>query len=145
MASVETTQSEAAIRGLLDARVQAIRAKDADALLSVQAPDLVTFNLAPPLQTTGVDRESVAEWFSWYRGPIDCEIRDLQIRAGDGVAYCHYLYRIRGTRTDGEAVDMWVRATLGFEKRDGQWRITHEHHSEPFDMQTFQALLDLTP
>jgi hypothetical protein len=27
----------------------------------------------------------------------------------------------------------------------GKWLITHEHDSEPFDMETFKALLDLKP
>jgi ketosteroid isomerase-like protein len=47
--------------------------------------------------------------------------------------------------TNGKKEDMWVRATLCFRKIEGKWLITHEHDSEPFDMQTFKALLDLKP
>jgi ketosteroid isomerase-like protein len=40
---------------------------------------------------------------------------------------------------------MWVRATLGLRRQRDDWKIVHEHDSEPFDMQTFEAPLDLEP
>jgi uncharacterized protein (TIGR02246 family) len=136
---------EAQIRGLIEDRVKAIREKDVEAVLSEYAPDVVMFNLAPPLQTQGTDKNGIEKWFSGYQGVINCEIRDLSISMGETVAFCHYLYRISGTTTDEREVDMWVRATLCFRTIAGKWLITHEHDSEPFDMQTFKALLDLKP
>jgi ketosteroid isomerase-like protein len=138
-----TTESE--IRGLIEARARAVREKDVAAIVSEYAPDVVTFNLAPPLQIKGVDKKGIADWFSGYQGAMGCEIRDLSISADESVAFCHYLYRITGTMTNGKEEDMWVRATLCFRKIAGKWLITHEHDSEPFDMQTFKALLDLQP
>lgn len=137
--------NEAEIRGLIEARAKAVREKDVDAFISEFAPDVVMFNLAPPLQIKGTDKQGLADWFSGYQGAMGCEIRDLSIAADDTVAFCHYLYRITGTMTNGNAEDMWVRATLCFRKISGKWLITHEHDSEPFDMQTFKALLDLKP
>jgi ketosteroid isomerase-like protein len=40
---------------------------------------------------------------------------------------------------------MWVRATLGLRRQGDDWKIVHEHDSDPFDMRTFEALLDLEP
>ncbi len=137
--------NESEIRKLLEARVKAIREKDVNAVASEYAPDLVMFNLAPPLQTRGVNKKGIEEWFSGYQSAIDCEIRDLNISTDNDLAFCHYLYRITGTLTSGKEVDMWVRATLCFRKIEGKWLITHEHDSDPFDMQTFKALLDLKP
>ena len=37
------------------------------------------------------------------------EIRDLKIRVGGDVAFCHSLNRISGRRTNGEGTDIWVR------------------------------------
>src|SRR5262249_54551030 len=45
--------SEAVIRGLIEQRAQAVRAKDVDAVMSHYAPDLVSFDLAPPLELRG--------------------------------------------------------------------------------------------
>lgn len=139
------TSDEAQIRGLLESRVKAIREKDVGAVLSEYTPDAVMFNLAPPLQTRGADGEAIEKWFNGYQGVISYEIRDLSIATGVDVAFCHYLYRSSGTATDGSDIDMWVRATLCFRKIAGKWLITHEHNSEPFDMQTLKALLDLKP
>ena len=44
------TTSENQIRAIIDSRVKAIREKDAAALSSDYAPDVVMFSLAPPLQ-----------------------------------------------------------------------------------------------
>ena len=95
-----TTESE--IRGLIENRVRAIREKDVDAVVSEYAPDLVMFNLAPPLQSKGVNKKGIEKWFSQYEGVIDCEIRDLSISTGDDLAYSHYLHRI--TEIDGRCV-----------------------------------------
>ena len=87
----------------------------------------------------------VEAWAGSYRGPIGYEIRDVRIAAGQDVAFAHYLYHVTGTLTDGSAVAMWVRATLGLQKADGAWKIVHDHESVPFDPATGQASLDLTP
>lgn len=140
-----TAFAEEQIKGLIEDRIRAIGEKDVEALLSQFAPDVVVFNLAPPLQLKGADREGIEKWFAGYQGAINYEIRELNIAAGVDVAFCHYLYRSSGMATDGQEIDMWVRATLCFRKLAGKWLITHEHNSEPFDMQTLKALLDLKP
>ena len=61
------------------------------------------------------------------------------------MAFCHYLYRISGRQKGGTEVKMWVRATLGLRRQGDDWKIVHEHDSDPFDMRTFEALLDLEP
>jgi ketosteroid isomerase-like protein len=67
---------EAQIRGLIDAWAEAIRAKDVDAVMSRFAADLVTFDLAPPLQCAGAEalRRSLAACFSTFRGPVGYEV-----------------------------------------------------------------------
>jgi ketosteroid isomerase-like protein len=51
------TKSEAAMRELIDGFVKAIRAKDIDGIMSVFAPEVISFDLGPPLQH-GVARRS---------------------------------------------------------------------------------------
>ncbi len=111
------------------------------------APDIVTFDLRPPLQVQGVDayRKNFEAWFASVQGPIDYEIRDLRITMSDGVAFCHSLSHVKSTRTTGEKADYWVRVTSGFQKMNDQWMVTHEHVSMPFNMETMQAALDLQP
>ena len=40
---------------------------------------------------------------------------------------------------------MWVRATLGCRRIDGDWVIVHDHESVPFDPESGRALIDLAP
>jgi uncharacterized protein (TIGR02246 family) len=140
--------AEAEIRRLVEACAGALRAKDVDGLMSHYAPDVRSFDLAPPLQYRGADvyRKSLEEWFATFRGPIGYEIRDLSVTAAEDVAFCHSLNRISGARTDGEDTDVWVRATVCCRKDGGRWLITHDHLSVPFEMEPpFKASLDLEP
>lgn len=140
--------AEAEIRELMDDWVKAVRAKDVNRLMSHYAADIVTFDLAPPLQYTGADalKKSLEEWFPTFRGPVGYEIRDLNITAGDDIAFCRSLNRISGARTDGEETDVWVRATVCCRKINGKWRVTHEHVSVPFYMDgSYKAAVDLKP
>ena len=45
-----TGRNEDAIRDLIDGFVKAIRARSVDGVLSVFAPDVVSFDIGPPLQ-----------------------------------------------------------------------------------------------
>jgi uncharacterized protein (TIGR02246 family) len=142
------TSDEAQIRGLVDTWMQALRAKDVNGVMSHYAPDIVAFDLAPPLEYRGADayRKNWEAWFPTFRGPIGYEIRDLSIAATDDIAFCHSFNRITGTRTNNEKTDIWVRATVCFRKIDGKWKIVHEHQSVPFYMDgSDRAALDLKP
>lgn len=73
-------------------------------------------------------------------------MRDVHVTAGGGVAFARMLNRILGMRTDGEATDLWVRATVCFRKIGGEWKVIHEHVSVPFYMDgSFRAAVDLNP
>jgi PhnB protein len=134
------------IRGLVDDWARALRAKDVDGVMAHYTADSVTFDLAPPLISTGADAKGLQAWFSTWRGPLGYEIRDLNITAGDDVAFCHGLNRLSGTKTDGEEADVWFRLTLCLRRIGGEWRIAHQHESVPFYMDgSFRAAVDLTP
>jgi ketosteroid isomerase-like protein len=47
--------------------------------------------------------------------------------------------------TNGSPVDMWLRSTIGLRKHEGDWLVTHEHTSVPFDTDSGLAAVDLTP
>lgn len=138
---------EAEIRALLDETVAACRAKDVDALLRHYAPDVTAFDLIDPLRYYGTEMvgKRAAEWFESFEGPLEYQLSDLSISAADGSAFCHSLNRVKGTKTDGQLIEMWWRATVCCEKREGRWLITHLHSSVPFDMETGVASLALTP
>jgi uncharacterized protein (TIGR02246 family) len=139
--------AEAEIRAIIEGMASAIRRKDADGLIGHYEPDVLAFDLLPPLQYAGADalKQRASQWLASFEGRVGFEMRDLRITAGDDVAFCHSLNGVKGTSQGGAPVDMWWRATVCFRRRDGRWRVAHAHSSEPFDMQSSKALLDLKP
>jgi uncharacterized protein (TIGR02246 family) len=143
---MSNTNIEAQIRALIETWVQAVRRKDINQIRSMLAPDFVGFEAWPPLHMGSEEYcRGTEEWLHSWEGPIGCEMRNLEIAAGDDVAFSHDLTHFYGTKKGGEKEDMWIRATVCYRKVGGKWLVTHEHVSEPFDMETSQALLDLEP
>jgi uncharacterized protein (TIGR02246 family) len=143
----DKTKNEAAVRELIDDFVKAIRAKDIDRVMSVFAPEVVSFDLGPPLQHGGGDT-FLKRWqdlFESYQNPIDYEVRNLSITAGDNVAFSHSLNRVSGTMKNGKKRDRWLRWTACYRKTNGKWLIVHEHVSVPVDLGDGKAMLDLKP
>lgn len=138
---------ESQIRAVIEDRIQAIREKDADALMAPYAAHVATYDVINPLKNEGHDavESRVEQWLSSFDGTLEYEIADLAIAAGEDVAFCRYLSHVHGTNIEGNTIDMWWRTTIGFERPDGHWTITHEHDSVPFDMTTGQASLSLKP
>ncbi|MEH2168273.1 MAG: nuclear transport factor 2 family protein [Nostoc sp.] len=141
------SNDEAQIRTIIEERIKAVHDKDINALLSNHAPDILSFDIINPLQYIGADtvKERAQKWVSSFQGSIGYQIRDLNITTGETVAFCHYLYCVSGTLTDGGKVEMWVRATVCLREINGKWMIVHEHQSVPFDPETGKASLNLKP
>ncbi|GAA2136692.1 YybH family protein [Glycomyces algeriensis] len=137
----------AAIAGKIDAIVEALRAKDLDRLAAIYAPDVVSFDVEPPLQHVGLPAK-LQNWekvFTVFKD-LDYEIRDLRVTAGEDVAFAHGFGRLSGTLVNGTATSgMWVRATFCLEQTDGDWRIVHDQVSVPFDVASGKGVADLEP
>ncbi|MBB4479167.1 YybH family protein [Rhizobium etli] len=137
---------EEAIIAMLMMRAKALGEKNAAEALSYEAEDSVEFSLAPPLVSTGKNEAGLQAWFDTWEGPIGGEVRDAKLTVGGDVAFWSGLLRMTGTKTDGTAVDLWFRQTLGLVKQDGHWIVAHQHASVPFAMDgSGRALLDLKP
>ena len=138
--------SEAQIRSVIDSWAKAIRAKDAAGVVAHWTPDLVQFDLAPPLQTVGNDPQGLKDWFASWRGQIGFAITELRVTASEDVAFCHALVHLTGSRADDSESDVWFRDTLGLRKAGGAWKIAHGHESVPMHMDgSFRAATDLKP
>jgi ketosteroid isomerase-like protein len=140
---------EAAIRALIDERAAAMRGKDSARAMATLAPDIVAFELAPPLALgpeQALDEAGLTAWLAGWDGPVGIEIRDLHIETGGGIGWSRSLNRLHGTLEGGRKVDMWMRSTLAFRNVDGAWKIAHGHSSVPFRMDgSYRAATDLKP
>ena len=139
--------AEQQLRAVIEERIEAVRRKDPAPLAARQAKGIVTFDVLPPLASRGTERveEKTRAWFDAYSSDIGYEVRDLEVRADGALGFCSFVYRVTGTLKSGDQVEMWVRATLGLERQDGEWLIFHDHESVPFDPESGRALIDLEP
>lgn len=143
----ESSKEEADIRKRIEDWAAAFRHKDIDAVMRAFSPEVVAFDVVPPLAYTGREsyRKQWEKLFASYRGPIEYEIRDLKITAEHDLAFSHSLNRIRGTLQNGKTTDFWLRMTACWRRVDGEWRIDHEHVSVPVDLERGRPSLDLKP
>jgi ketosteroid isomerase-like protein len=121
------------VKALLDSRADASRAKDIDRLMSLYSPDIVYYDVVPPLQFVGSAevRRNFVRWFDEYDGPIGLETHDLHIVAGADVAFAHMLHVDSGTRKNGIVGAVWIKSTVCCRRSGDKWMITHEHISLP--------------
>jgi len=146
-AKKEEALPEALIRQRVNDLVKALRAKDIDAVMSVYSPDIVSFDIDPPLGYSGADNKRRA-WqrvFAAYTGPFNYEVRDVNVTAQGDLAFVHSLNHVNGSRASGHVTDMWVRWTACFQRINGVWLVVHDHVSVPADLEHGQAVVNLRP
>ncbi|MBF6131624.1 nuclear transport factor 2 family protein [Nocardia otitidiscaviarum] len=141
------TTDDAGIHRHIGKLVDGLRAKDLDVLKRLYTPDVVSFDIEPPLRHVGI----AAKLENWARvflafETVDYELRDLTFTIGGEVAFGHAYGRLSGvlrggTRTSG----MWVRVTFGMRKIDDTWLIAHDQVSVPLDIMSGRGVVDLEP
>ena len=112
--------AETIIRQRVEGWTKAIRAKDIDGTMSLYAPDIVSFDIVPPLRYAGADnkRRAWQEAFAVYAGPITYEVRDLNVTAHGELGFAHSLNHVSGTLASGHTSDLWLRWTACFRRID---------------------------
>lgn len=127
------SQEEAAVRTLIEAWAAAVRRRDYEGILQNHTADFVMFDVPPPFQSTGLEayRKTWDLFFSCLSGPVRFDILEMKVTAGADVAFAVARMGCTEPGPDGARQDLEFRLTVGFRKIDGQWMITHEHHSVP--------------
>jgi uncharacterized protein (TIGR02246 family) len=144
---ISNATDEMQIRQLINHGIEAIRVRDIDKLMPNYAPAIVSFDVVGQLQYVGLAAitKRMTDWFSSFDGPIGFEISDLSVNVAVDMAFCHRLNHVSATKKDGGQLDMRWRETACYRKLDGEWLITHQHSSVPFDPESGQASLGLKP
>lgn len=126
---------ETRIRVLLEAWADAVRRHDLPAILAHHEPDMVMFDVPPPLQCKGIKayEETWDLFFRYHKPGAAFDIEELSVTAGKDVAFAVAIMRC-GPDSSSNPADkdgFPFRLTVGLCKRDGEWRVAHEHHSVP--------------
>jgi ketosteroid isomerase-like protein len=143
----ERDVAEALIRQRVEDFAKAVGARDIDRVMSLYAPNIVSFDLNPPLRYAGTDnkRRAWQAFFDTYLGPVAYEPRDLNVMADGELAFVHSLNHVQGKVASGHDTDLWVRWTACFRRIDGVWLVVHDHVSVPADLKNGHAVLNLKP
>jgi ketosteroid isomerase-like protein len=126
------TSDEIQIRQIIENWAKAVRNKNIDAILSHHSDDFVMYDVPPPFRSVGLDayRKTWDIFFSGTElGTFD--ITELNIIAGDDVAFCYATMFCMNKNNDGIYERLDFRLTMGLKKIDKSWTILHEHHSIP--------------
>jgi uncharacterized protein (TIGR02246 family) len=133
--SPQAATAEIQIKTLIDAWADAVRRHDLPGILAHHAPDIVMFDVPPPLQSKGMDeyRKTWDLFFKYHQPSQAFDVEELAITAGEDVAFAVAIMRCGSGTNAGpaEAGGFPFRLTIGLRRIDGDWRITHEHHSVP--------------
>jgi ketosteroid isomerase-like protein len=127
--------AESQIKALIEAWADSVRRNDFPGILTHHDQNIVMFDVPPPLQSKGIDeyRETWDLFFKYHKPSQAFDIEELAITAGEDVAFAVAIMRCGSGTTSGPAEEggFPFRLTIGLRKIDGDWRITHEHHSLP--------------
>lgn len=128
-----TSAAESQVRSVLETWAKATRQNRKDDVLRNHAPDLVIFDVLPPMkyESAAAYRASWGDWQPEVQGEGEFDLEHLTITAGTDIAFAHSFIRCGGTMPDGRKFEDLVRATFCLRKISGSWRVTHQHISKP--------------
>ena len=110
-----------------------MRDEDLAGIRADHDPTILMFDVAPPFLSRGITAY-MATWQTFFASsakPVAFDFEDVEITAGDDVAFATAIGHCVNTERNGEKANLKFRLTMGFRKHDGHWRIVHEHHSLP--------------
>lgn len=129
---MNTQTEENQIKALIQAWADAVRRHDLPAILAHHDPDILMFDLPLPMQCRGIEEyKQTWDLFFKYNQPGGAfDVEELAITAGEDVAFATAIMRC-SPGPDKQKGGFLFRLTMGLRKVKGEWRIVHEHHSEP--------------
>lgn len=124
--------NETAVRELVEKWALAVRTKDMEGILAHHDENIMMYDVPYPFQSVGIAayRET---WDTFFGGtkPGTYDFHDLQVIAGDDVAFCYGTIQCMNGAGEGKFEPLDFRVTIGLKNINGQWTIMHEHHSIP--------------
>jgi ketosteroid isomerase-like protein len=129
----QSTTDESELREIIQRWSKAVRDEDFEAIRANHDADVLIFDVPPPFLSRGIDAymETWKIFYAYAPKPVTFNFDDIQIHAGDEVAFATAIGHCRNIEPDGQIIPLDFRLTMGFRKIDGRWRIVHEHHSLP--------------
>lgn len=125
---------EEQVRQILEQWALATRENLQDAILKNHAPDVVIYDVLPPMKYDSAEayRRSWGDWQPETEGEGRFDLEDLSVVAGADVAFAYGFVHCGGTLPNGKTFEDLVRATFCLRRCGRSWWIEHQHISKPF-------------
>ena len=123
---------EQEIRTLIERWAEAVHGGDLDTVLADHGDDIVMFDVPPPhdgVRGLAAYRETWPGFFEWQASGARFEIVELEVTAGEDVAFAWALLRCNTDEGLEREPDQRLRLTIGLRREHDRWVVTHEHHS----------------
>jgi uncharacterized protein (TIGR02246 family) len=128
------SNDETDIRALIERWAAAVHGGDLDTVLVDHGDDIVMFDVPPPdngVRGIAAYRTTWPPFFEWQAKGASFELVELDVVAGDDVAFAYALLRCGMPEELEKDPGNRLRLTLGLRKEDERWVVVHEHHSFP--------------
>ncbi len=127
------TQNETQIRQFIETHTRAICTKDLEGILAHYAPNIVIFDVKPPLTLNGIDdcRQMWQTCLPYMPDMTGIDQTEMTITVSGDLALAHWLSHFEGVAPDHPAAQLWMRITAACQRRETSWQIVHEHISVP--------------
>ena len=131
-----------AVRAVHERWFAATAAKDLDGIMESIAPDVVSYEHEAPLAYVGADevREVCRRGLEAPAETVTLDIPDLTVLTDGDLAVAWGLNRVVA-----DGAETWSRGTRVFRRVKGEWVMSHQQVSFPYDPATGKAATDLRP
>ena len=120
--------------------------KDITGMISLYDDNVLVFDMWEKGFTAGIKEWSsiIADWLSSLNDEkVKVLFERIDIQEGADTAFAHALIQFQAISPDGSVIrSMKNRITVGMIKRDGLWKVVHQHTSAPVDS-NLKAILDI--
>ncbi len=113
----------------------AVSSGDREGILKSHSKDILMYDFPEVIRGINAYNKTWDFFFQEKVDDIRFEARNIEITAGEEVAFATCLIRCDGTA----AGVVELRFTAGFKKIDNEWMFVHEHHSVPSVIQSTQT------
>ncbi len=127
-----TTTDHPDVRRVISDWHRSIVRRDLDGVVAAHTDGIVMFDVPPPERGVRGLAAYAASWppfFDWLSSGASFEIDELDVVAGDDVAFAWALLRCGSADDLRERPERRLRLTLGLRRLASGWTIEHEHHS----------------
>src|SRR5438132_13600696 len=99
---------EAEIRDLVESWARAVRTKNLDGIMANHSPEILMFDVPPPAQSKGIEayKKTWDVFFAWFQDSGVFDIKELNITAGEDVAFGTALISLGGTESNCNKVEL---------------------------------------